>query len=101
MRGRNIQTAQSNREHRYQTPMAIFGNQLKAARALAGLDQKTLADRSGIGVNTLRNMEAAGAGDVPGLARTLDKIVRALKAAGVTLVDEDAGGRGVRLRKAQ
>jgi transcriptional regulator with XRE-family HTH domain len=55
--------------------MAIFGNQLKAARALAGLDQRTLAERAEIGVNTIRNMEAAAAGDVPGLVRTLDKIV--------------------------
>ena len=71
--------------------MPIFGNQIKAARALAGFDQKTLADRSGIGVNTIRAMEASGAANVPGLARTLDKIVGALIAAGVTFVDDDGG----------
>ena len=79
--------------------MPIFGNQIKAARALAGFDQKTLADRSGIGVNTIRAMEASGAANVPGLARTHDKIVGALIAAGVTFVDDDGDGRGVRLRK--
>lgn len=79
--------------------MLIFGNQIKAAHALAGFDQKTLASRSGIGVNTIRAMEAAGAANVPGLARTLDTIVGALKAAGATFIDENGDGRGVRLRK--
>jgi transcriptional regulator with XRE-family HTH domain len=78
--------------------MPIFGNQIKAARALAGLDQRGLSDQSGGGLNTIRAMESAGAANMPGLARTLEKVVGALKSAGVTFVDEDGDGRGVRLR---
>jgi transcriptional regulator with XRE-family HTH domain len=83
----------------YITQMAISGNQLKAARALAGLDQKTLADRADVGINTVRNMEAAGASDVRGRTDTLNAVVAALKAAGVIFVEENGEGPGVRLRK--
>jgi transcriptional regulator with XRE-family HTH domain len=81
--------------------MGISGNQLKAARALAGLDQKALADRAGVGINTIRNFEAAGAGNVRGRLDTLDAIVVALKSAGVIFVPENGEGPGVRLRKAK
>jgi transcriptional regulator with XRE-family HTH domain len=81
--------------------MTISGNQLKAARALAGLDQKALAERAGVGVNTIRNFEAAGASSVRGRLDTLDAIVEALKSAGVVFVAENGGGPGVRLRKAK
>jgi transcriptional regulator with XRE-family HTH domain len=81
--------------------MAISGNQLKAARALAGLDQKVLADRAGVGTNTVRNMEAAGANSVRARTDTLDAVVAALKSAGVIFVEENGEGPGVRLRKAK
>lgn len=95
--GNGASSAQFRREPGYQVTTG-FRIQLRAARALAGLDQKGLADRSGIGVNTIRAMEASGAANVPGLARTLDKVVGARKAAGVTFVDDDGDGRGVRLK---
>lgn len=81
--------------------MAISGNQLKAARALAGLDQKALAERAGVGINTIRNFEAAGAGNVRGRLDTLDAVVGALKSAGVIFVAENGEGPGVRLKKAK
>ena len=37
--------------------MSVSGNQIKAARALAGMDQKALADAAGVGINTIRNFE--------------------------------------------
>jgi transcriptional regulator with XRE-family HTH domain len=80
--------------------MAISGNQLKAARALAGLDQKSLAARAGVGVNTIRNLETAAAGNVAGRIATLDAVAAALKSVGVIFVEDDGGGPGVRLRKA-
>jgi transcriptional regulator with XRE-family HTH domain len=79
--------------------MAISGNQLKAARALAGLDQKSLAERACLDVNTIRNLEAAGSKSVRGRTDTLDAIVAALKLLGVIFVEENGEGPGVRLRK--
>ena len=74
---------------------------MRAARALAGLEQKALADRAGIGINTIRNFEAAGTNSVRGRLDTLDAIVAALKAAGVVFVPENGEGPGVRLLKAK
>ncbi|MBL6936970.1 MAG: helix-turn-helix transcriptional regulator [Alphaproteobacteria bacterium] len=75
--------------------------QLRAARALAGLDQKQLAERSGLSVPTIQRMEASD-GVIRGNVDSLMKIVTALDQAGVELISDDAvstgGGRGVRLR---
>jgi len=79
--------------------MAISGNQLKAARALIGLDQQQLADKAGIGINTVRNMEAAAAGNIRARTDTLDAVVAALADAGVEFIPENGGGAGVRLKK--
>lgn len=79
--------------------MAVTGNQMKAARALIGMDQKALADQAGVNVNTIRNMEACGPGRVKVRTDTLDGVVDALKAAGILFLDENGEGPGVRLRK--
>lgn len=79
--------------------MPVTGNQIKAARALIGLDQKELADRSGVGVNTIRNMEARSVNRVRVRTDTLDAVVEALKDAGVLFLDENGQGAGVRLIK--
>ncbi len=76
--------------------------QLRAARALIGLDQKALAERSGVSLPTIQRMEASD-GTVRGNVDTLTKVVAALEAAGVELIAEHARsegvGRGVRLRE--
>lgn len=76
--------------------------QLRAARALLGIDQKTLAERAGVSVPTIQRMEAS-TGNVRGIVETLTKVVEALNAAGVELIGDNAtspaGGRGVRLRE--
>lgn len=81
----------------------ITASQLRAARALAGVDQRQLAERSGLSVPTIQRMEAS-AGLVRGNVDSLNKIITALNAAGVELIDEGAaspaGGRGVRLKPA-
>ncbi|WP_425419761.1 helix-turn-helix domain-containing protein [Oricola indica] len=79
----------------------ITGPQMRAARALLGIDQKTLADLSGLSVPTIQRMEAS-AGNVRGVVDSLTKVVAALELAGIELIGEgtpsSALGRGVRLK---
>jgi predicted transcriptional regulator len=70
--------------------------QCRAARALLDWSQGDLADQAGVGIVTVRQLEA-GAHD-PRRA-TLNVIRRALESAGVEFIDENGGGPGVRLRK--
>jgi predicted transcriptional regulator len=76
-------------------------SQLRAARALLGIDQRTLAKMAGVSWPTIQRMEASD-GYVRGVVDTLTKVVEALEAAGVELISENSvsatGGRGVRLR---
>jgi transcriptional regulator with XRE-family HTH domain len=80
----------------------ITAPQLRAARALLGIDQQTLADMAGVSLPTIQRMEASQ-GNVRGVIDTLIKVVEALNAAGVELLSDnarsDGGGRGVRLRE--
>ena len=80
----------------------ITAAQLRAARALLGIDQQTLADLSGVSVPTIQRMEASQ-GNVRGVIDTLIKVVDALNAAGIELLGDnaksEAGGRGVRLKE--
>ncbi len=80
----------------------LTGAQLRAARALLGIDQKRLADQAGVSLPTVQRMESSP-GTVRGVVDTLTKIVEALDRAGVELIGEGAqsqgSGRGVRLKK--
>ena len=76
----------------------IGARQIKAARALAGLSQRDVAIRAGIGIATMRRIEAA-IDEVTGSAQTLSRLQKALESEGVKFIDEDdQGGPGVRLR---
>ncbi len=79
----------------------ISAVQLRAARALLGIDQRQLAAMSGVSLPTIQRMEASE-GNVRGVVDTLTKVVEALDRAGVELlgdnVESRAGGRGVRLK---
>lgn len=79
----------------------ITAAQLRAARALLGLDQRALADAARLSVPTIQRMEASE-GIIRGTVDSLMKLVNALDAAGVELIGDDAvsngGGRGVRLK---
>jgi len=80
----------------------ITAAQLRAARALAGIDQKELAQISGLSVPTIQRMEASD-GVIRGNVDSLMKLIEALDAAGIVLINENVhsnqGGRGVRLKK--
>jgi hypothetical protein len=51
--------------------MITTGNQLAAARALAGIDQVTLAQAALVSATTVRNLEACGAETLSGRAGTV------------------------------
>ena len=79
----------------------ITAAQLRAARALLGVDQRRLAELSGLSVPTIQRMEASGT-MVRGNVDSLVKLIAAFEAAGIEMIDEGAvsnsQGRGVRLR---
>ena len=79
----------------------ITAAQLRASRALLGIDQKTLAELSGLSVPTIQRMEASES-VIRGNVDSLVKLIDALNAAGIELITEGAvsstGGRGVRLK---
>jgi len=79
----------------------ITAAQLRAARALLGLDQRQLAELSGLSVPTIQRMEASD-GVVRGNVDSLMKLTSALDTAGIELIGEgmvsQVGGRGVRLK---
>jgi transcriptional regulator with XRE-family HTH domain len=81
----------------------ITAAQLRAARVLLGIDQRRLAELSGLSAPTIQRMEASET-MVRGNVDSLVKLITALEAAGIELIDEgaasDAGGRGVRLKAA-
>ena len=79
----------------------LTSNQLRAARSLLGIDQRTLAELAEVSVPTIQRMEASD-GYVRGVVDTLTKVIAALEREGIELIGENAvsgsGGRGVRLR---
>ena len=79
----------------------ITAGQLRAARALIGIDQRGLAELAGLSLPTIQRMEASE-GVVRGNVESLTKLISALNDAGVELIGDNAtsqsGGRGVRLR---
>jgi len=79
----------------------ITGTQMRAARALLGVDQRQLAQMAGLSLPTIQRMEASN-GVVRGNVESLMKLVDALAAGGIELIGEGAtssgGGRGVRLK---
>lgn len=79
----------------------ITSAQMRAARALLGLDQRNLAELAGLSLPTIQRMEASN-GVVRGVVDSLIKVVDALNKAGVELIGDntpsDTGGRGVRLK---
>jgi transcriptional regulator with XRE-family HTH domain len=79
----------------------VTAGQLRAARALIGIDQRELAALSSLSVPTIQRMEASD-GVIRGNVDSLMKLIGALDAAGIELIPEGAlsqgGGRGVRLK---
>lgn len=81
----------------------ITAAQLRAARALLGIDQRRLATLSGLSVPTIQRMEASEV-MIRGNVDSLTKLIAALEFAGIEMIvagaSSGSGGRGVRLRAA-
>ncbi len=79
----------------------ITAAQLRAARVLLGIDQRRLAQLSGLSVPTIQRMEASET-MVRGNVDSLVKLIAAFDAAGIEMIDEGAAsqaqGRGIRLK---
>lgn len=80
----------------------ISSGQLKAARALLGIDQKQLAELADLSLPTIQRMEGSD-GVVRGNVDSLMKLLDALDRAGIVVirpgdVSDASGGRGVRLK---
>ena len=79
----------------------VTAAQIRAARALLGVDQRELAQRCGLSLPTIQRMEASD-GLVRGNVESLTKVIEALAASGIELIGDGAtssgGGRGVRLK---
>jgi transcriptional regulator with XRE-family HTH domain len=82
----------------------ITAAQMRAARALLGIDQRQLAELAGVSLPTIQRMEASE-GNVRGVIDTLTKVVEAFDRAGIELIGVNAvsreGGRGVRFKSGQ
>jgi transcriptional regulator with XRE-family HTH domain len=80
----------------------ITAAQMRAARALLGIDQRELAELAGLSLPTVQRMEASE-GVVRGNIDSLVKLIGALNEAGIEIISEDmpsqGRGRGVRLMR--
>jgi transcriptional regulator with XRE-family HTH domain len=80
----------------------ITAGQLRASRALLGIDQRALAEAAGLSLPTIQRMEASD-GVIRGNVDSLMKLIAALDALGIELITDNAataaGGRGVRLKR--
>jgi DNA-binding XRE family transcriptional regulator len=75
--------------------MMISSAQCRAARSLLDWSQQKLADEAGVGIVTVRQLEA---GTHRPRRSTVQVVRQCLEAAGVEFIDENGGGPGVRLR---
>ena len=74
----------------------VTAAQCRAARGLLDWSQQELADRAGLGIVTIRQIEA----DITDPRRaTLAVLKQAFERAGIEFIDENGGGAGVRIRK--
>ncbi|MBI0538982.1 XRE family transcriptional regulator [Roseomonas sp. KE2513] len=78
----------------------LTSDQIRAARALVRWSAEDLARESGVGLSTVRRIEAAD-GVPSASAKNLASLQRSLETAGVIFVPENGDGPGVRLRKGQ
>ncbi len=72
----------------------LEGVQVRMARAALGWSVRELARSAGVNPNTISRVENGG----DALSSTLEKIQSALEVGGVSFIDANGGGPGVRLK---
>ena len=78
----------------------LIAAQIRAARALIRWRAEDLAEKSSVGVATIRRAELSE--NETSLTAVNDAAIRrTLEEAGIEFIDENGGGPGVRLRKRQ
>lgn len=80
--------------------MTITAEQLRAARALLKMEQRTLAEQADVNVQTLKRYEG-GSGPLAGNYQNITSLIKVLEAAGVVFQADGemtSGGPGVRLK---
>ena len=75
----------------------ITSEQIRAARALTRITVSQLSGAAGVGVATIKRLEAV-VGVPPAQARTLSALQRALESAGVEFIGSPTENPGVRLK---
>jgi transcriptional regulator with XRE-family HTH domain len=78
----------------------ITGRQLKAARALLGIEQAELAKRARVARGTVRRMESFE-GEVGSRTGTLSQVQAVLERAGIEFITGDKTGVALRPRPAK
>lgn len=76
----------------------IASEQIRAARALLRLSVVDLSLKSGVGVATIKRLEAMD-GLPSANVRTVDALVKALESLGIEFIGSPEDGPGVRLLK--
>jgi transcriptional regulator with XRE-family HTH domain len=80
------------------SPKPLSSAQIRAARALIRWSAQELAEKTAVGVTTIRRAELTASETK--LTRVNDQAIRrVLEAAGVEFIDQNGGGPGVRLKK--
>jgi transcriptional regulator with XRE-family HTH domain len=76
--------------------LIITGEQFRAARAMARIEQADLARQANVSVETIKRLERT-VGPVSANVQTVDAVIRALEAAGIEFTNGEQPG--VRRRK--
>jgi len=66
---------------------------------LLGWTQEELSEAADVNINTIRNLEAAGAEEMSAYSRTIEAVRKAFKTAGIEFIDENGGGVGVSCKR--
>ena len=77
----------------------LSGEQVRAGRGLARMEQAELAKLAGLSVQTVKRLERT-VGPIAANTTTEAAVRSAFAGVGVIFIDENGGGPGVRLRKA-
>jgi predicted transcriptional regulator len=80
--------------------LLISSAHIRAARALLGISAEQLSQMADVPHRTIQRLESAG-GIPPSRSGTLERVQRALEAAGIEFIGDPIASPGVRLRPPQ